>query len=635
MVGADTVFHVLTEFRFDVGHAVAQSETLAGSVGKVSDAADNALMSLQRMGVGFMANLGLGSGSIAGILYSALTASDKFYQSQIKIANLFQSASFFKGPKAFEDALLASESAMANIRAISNKFSLPAGQMLEFSQVVGAALLSKGLDDSKLTKSTDLARQFLKSTPILGVDPGLATGQLLSMILGRTDMSGSFTQRLFADTKTLKPFSGAGGTQKFNAIDATKRLDMLTRALGEFANNTKAAEAIAGSMSGQIRRLKDNLVGVFSVFRPLGDVLSEPIKDVLRKANGFLETQAPMLVKNFSKIIKSMLSNPEELLKNFLQVRKLQKDLNASGKAVGFGGLLLGLGHAAHFLGVSARFTSPWIATLGMAMSAFGEVLQRAFPFLAPFVDFFMKLATWGSFIAIVLAYFGKLGFVLGLIQTYLPAIVLGLLSFLKPLLIMWGIFQLISRAQAIANIADFKALPAAMLKLQEVFIRFKNAIGPVWEVIVRAFDGIANFISPIFRFSFLIDGLASVLDVAVKGLALFLAGFQGLAFVVMQVVDNIMAKKLNIFQGTGAAFDAGAQSVFDRIYGNMGREPDGSPTTSKMTTNINKVEINNQFKEQMEPDRIAFTLKEQLLKAAINPLQATGRSLKAGLVGQ
>jgi hypothetical protein len=635
VAGADTVFRVLTEFRFDVGSAVAQSDTLAGSVGKVSAAADNALVSLQRLGFGFMANIGLGSGGLAGTLYSALSASDKFYQSQIKIANLFQSASFFKGPQAFENALIASEKAMLNIRDISNKFSLPAGQMLEFSQVVGAALLSKGLDDSKLSKSTDLARQFLKATPILGVDPGLATGQLLSMLLGRTDMSGAFTQRLFADTRTLKGFSGSGGTQKFNALDATKRLNMLTTALGEFANNTKAAEAIAGSLSGQIRRLKDNLVGVFSIFRPLGDVLSAPIRQVLGNINKYLETEGPKLVKNFADILKPLLENPENLLKNILQLKNFQKDLKDSGKAIGFGGLLLGLGHAAQFLGISARFTSPWIAVLGAGISSMAEVLRRAFPFLAPIINFFSTIVTYGAIVALVLAYFGKLGAALVLIKTYLPVIVLGLMAFIKPLLIMWAFFQLISRAQAIAKIADFKAIPAAMLRLQESFIKFRRAIAPVWEIVTNALDGLANFISPLFRFSFLIDGLAYILEIAVDGLALFLAGFQGIAFVIFQIIDNLMARKLNFLAGTGAAFDAGAQNVFDRIYGQIGREPDGSPTTSKMTTNINKVEINNQFKEQMEPDRIAFTLKEQLLKAAINPLQSSGRSLKAGLVGQ
>jgi hypothetical protein len=54
-----------------------------------------------------------------------------------------------------------------------------------------------------------------------------------------------------------------------------------------------------------------------------------------------------------------------------------------------------------------------------------------------------------------------------------------------------------------------------------------------------------------------------------------------------------------------------------------------GTGAVVQQTTNINKVEIRNDFKEQMEPDRIAFTLKDQLLKAANNPGQAAGRSLQ------
>jgi hypothetical protein len=71
----------------------------------------------------------------------------------------------------------------------------------------------------------------------------------------------------------------------------------------------------------------------------------------------------------------------------------------------------------------------------------------------------------------------------------------------------------------------------------------------------------------------------------------------------------------------------------FDRIMNeNLAslKSPDGP--IQNMITNIGKVEIKNDFKEQLEPDRIAFTLVEQLKRVAQNPGQG-GRSFSGGLV--
>ena len=45
------VFNVLTEFRFDIAHAVAGSKQLQGEIGKISEAADQAHYSIQRIGM--------------------------------------------------------------------------------------------------------------------------------------------------------------------------------------------------------------------------------------------------------------------------------------------------------------------------------------------------------------------------------------------------------------------------------------------------------------------------------------------------------------------------------------------------------------------------------------------------------
>jgi hypothetical protein len=262
-------FKVLTEFRFDVASAVANSQTLQGEVGKISQAADNAHFALQRVGAGLVAQMGLGTGGVLGLFYKAIQASDKFYQQQLKISNIFQSNGLFSGADGFRLSMVASESALGRMAIAAREFSLPASDLANLSTQIGAVLTVKGLDDSSLDKSIDISRQFLKSAPILGVDPSMATQQLVGAISGRAELGSTLVQRLIDETTAMQPFSGRGGLAKFNALEPAKRLDTLTKSLAQFSSNVKVTDAIAESMSGQLRRLNDNLLSMFSILKPL------------------------------------------------------------------------------------------------------------------------------------------------------------------------------------------------------------------------------------------------------------------------------------------------------------------------------------------------------------------------------
>jgi hypothetical protein len=70
----------------------------------------------------------------------------------------------------------------------------------------------------------------------------------------------------------------------------------------------------------------------------------------------------------------------------------------------------------------------------------------------------------------------------------------------------------------------------------------------------------------------------------------------------------------------------------FDQIYEMRMRKiqeaMDKGDITPKTEVHIGKVTIENKFKENMEPDRIAFTMRDQLLKLANNNIQAKGSPL-------
>lgn len=611
------IFNVVTEFRFDIAHAVANSQTLQSEVGKISSAADEAHIALQRVGVGLVAQMGLGSGGFLGAIYTAIKASDKFSQSQRQIANIFLSNKMFDGAFAFEDAMGSASAAMMNMKKAAREFSLPVGDMVSTTKLIGASLISHGLDDSSLSKSTMLSRGFLKSAPTLGVDPGMAQGQLLDAVMGRASMGDTLMQRLFNETDAMKPYApkgggihqAGGGAVAFNTLEASKRVEVLTKALMQFGSNARIVEENARSMSGQLQRLQDNLTGMFSVLKPIGDALMKPIKDILFQINSFLEHDGEKVVKNFSKIIREMFKDPEKLFVNIQQVRRLRGDVSKAGSALMVAGIIHGVTAAMEFLGIQLQ----------------GGLLMQGIRYL-------------GAALAWLGGWFVQLGG-FALIGRVLMFILQGVLA---PLAAWTFFFQIISRAMAKAQVSNAKWLVTNLEKITALFTRLSKAIGDIMDPIILSMEFLSDMVAWIFR-----------LDVSGNVLLYFFQQFVEMIETIGQVVMFVLSVVNGMMSAViGALFDL-ANGDFMQIGKNLGknftegfdqmletrfkRRIDGGDdaSTSNKVTNIDKIEINNQFKEQMEPDRIAFILKEQLVKTALNPMQSSGRSLVGSLVGR
>ena len=82
MNAAAQAFTILTEFKFDVGHAVASSDTLTNAVDKISGSAERAQFAIARMSLSFAGSL-FGGGGLVGGLIMASKVSDDFANGQI------------------------------------------------------------------------------------------------------------------------------------------------------------------------------------------------------------------------------------------------------------------------------------------------------------------------------------------------------------------------------------------------------------------------------------------------------------------------------------------------------------------------------------------------------------------------
>lgn len=593
---------------------MVQTSTLQNAVGGISTAADNALLSFQRLGLGIVGYMGMGTGSILGLLQAAVSASDKFGQSQRQLANIFLSNNMFGGATAFEDAMINSSKVMEDIKQKAQQFSLPAGEMVQFTKLIGAALISHGLDDSTMKKSIDISRGFLKSAPTLGIDPNLAQGQLLDAAMGRANLGDTLFQRLMNETTAMKPFKGS--PKGFNALPDAKRIQVLTDALMQFGSNAKVLEGNAKSLTGEFQRLRDSMTGMFSILRPIGDVITNFILPAFHELNNYLQTHGAAIFKDLARMLKNVSESPKQLIITLMQLRDLKKDVNLAGEISKWIGIFITLKEVLGFFGIKMmglsgmlRFMAPVLSTITGGFSKLFSVFGRLLVFITG------ASGVWGALFSIFNGLF-----------------IFASRLFL-PFALLLGLFQMIRRAIAIAHVEDALAIAELMPKFTSAMARLKEAVGALIAPFVKYFDIMAKGIAPIFRISYYFEALIWLLNQAADVIVLFLAGFQGVFFAVATMLQNLASMfttgNFDIFKGVGEAFQAGMDMMIADMMGKVDAAEGGVVNS---VNNIGKIEIQNNFKEQMEPDRIAFTLKEQLLKTAQNPTQALGRSFSGAL---
>jgi hypothetical protein len=580
-MAAPLLYNVITEFRFEIGSALLGSEKLSSAVQDISTAADGALHSFQRLGAGIVASMGIGTGGLLGALGLALQVSDKFAQSQRDIANIITSNA--GGTMTWADALAVADSTMSNINKKAQEFSLSTSDLLSTSKQLGAVLLSHGLDDVTMSKSVDLSRQYLKSAPTLGVDPGMAQQQLVRAVLGDASGNDTLFTRLTGETKALKPFGESGGTQKFNALPAAQRLDLLTKGLAQFSSNVNYTHGNALSLSGEMRRLSENIKGTFSIIKGVGDALIVPVKMALHGLNNYLQTSGKAIFDSFGKIIASSFEKPETALATFYQASRLAADVKLASTILGVVGGFIAMNHVLGMLGISIPIVTIALRALAVAVG----------------------VGTVGA----------------GLLMALFVKMFAAITAILVPLALLVGFIQLISRAIAYAKINDAKALAELAPRFAEVMRLFKFIFQPFFD----AFDAVAEFISPLFQVSLYARMAASALEFMATTLLLARATFQGIVFAIMELFNQLQKFFSGggfSFAAIGDAFNAGIDQLLEEA---LGKVSTGESTVTQVT-NIGKVEIKNQFKEQMEPDRVAFSLTKQLMKAAQNPTQSRGR---------
>ena len=634
MVVATQIFIVVTEFKFEAAQAFIASDLLSAKVQGISNAADNALASVERLGFSFALQFTGAGGGILGVLGKAITASDDFTQSQLSFANIISSnLEFLTGSvDNFSDRMLSAKAIMNDIIKDSAKFGLPAKQLLGLTKGISALLVPKGLAGKNFEAARTISRNLLKSAPNLGIDPTLVQGQLVRAIEGAASAGDTLFRRLRTEAPEAFQRAGVTDTKSFNVLKAAKRFEILNEALGKFSSDVEILTARANTLGAIFQRIKDLFSGFASVLKPLGDVIIPPLVQILELGIKIIQDQGAILVKQFADFIKPMIENPKKLIIGLLQVKSLAADLGKATVIAGVVVLFTQLGFISALLSKSALFAGLGTALAGIAGSA-----------------------------GILSLIFSKISFIFKTIIPFLGTMFFAFVKVASGVAFLTLIFQAFSRALAIAKfdrigtlIEQSPLIGAALLKLSQAFNAIMAPVNFVIEGLAQIFLLFLDTGTSVNILSGALTFLSDIMVSIANTVTTTFAGIRAIAAGVLQFIADIITRVGNAFDAISVADFSGAiealtggiadslenvgTSALDEFFKTIRENIIGIEQNTENAAvvnnevNIGKIEIRNDFKEQLNPDRIAFTIKDQIMKTANNPTQARNQSFTNGL---
>lgn len=630
------VYTVVSEFRFDVAQAVLGSEQLQGSVEQLSGSVNNAINSVKALGIGLVAQLTGAQAGLTGIFGSALSASDKFLNSQVSLTQIIDSnMGHLTGTiGTMNEKMAVSQKIMNEIAKDARDFGIPANELLEMTKTMSAMLVPKGLAGENFKGARDISRNLLKSAPNLGINPYDVQGQLLRSIEGSASMGDTLFRRLL--TEAPEPFKQANvkDAKGFNALDTAKRFNILSEAMLKFSNNTELLEMRANSLSGVMQKVKDTFTGFTSVLRPLGDVLLPLLTEALNRVLKWIQNDGQKIIDEVAKFLKKFTDSPKEMLLELNQIATLAEDLKLATKLAGVTVLIM---HLQELVGFLSK-----LPIVGPALGYLGSGLLTLLSYLKPTGKWFTAIS-W---------IFTNMGTVLSYVWPVLRSFAIGILEFGGAI----GAFLI-----------PLQGLGRALLRMKiETLEWFANNTAELTELLFKAQGALALIMTP---FQDLIKGFEELffalfggtyfLDIAKDGLKSFVKDLQGFAEGIMKVwsflrgitagmiefiltiAGNIQVLIGNLMNGNFKNFDLGTENsfanfgkAFDEEFNksfSRAQTPlvDGKVDNAKVSNTVNNydVKMNNSFKEVLQPDRIAFTIKEQLEKASTNRTSAKGNT--------
>ena len=667
---AKTGLNLVTSFKFEVGAALTQSDKLTNSLRKVSDQAQLVQDNLKFTTLKASKVITGLEGGILSFTKNLVNMSEELYASQLKLATLMSgnqkklrlftpqpgveppktitpmTPGVQKLPTDFNDMMALSESVLK--RSISNLTSLgiaASDAKYTFSEIA-ALLIPKGAAGTNFENVEKMTRNVLLGASTLNLSPGQAAGQIQTLIQGRAMEGMGIFDRLKAETDEFSKTT-ASAFNRLIRTDKAKGIEKINKAFDQYLNKTGRLEAHYKQLSVQLTMLRNKFQGISSPFLELGKTIRKHVIDLLMSLNKMLEVELPKFAKGLTTVFRMIVRDVEWFYVQLKKTASLGATFEKSFNIAAFIGVL---SVSIKFFGWITSKLLSLLAVLGlinkntsrlfMSLGAL-SISMKAFSF--SFMGL-TKLFTFG-----VTALIGILTKFRGVFLKLILIVGTGILNFLSVFAAVFTFFRVFDSAKAQAEAMDIKQfkLGGDLANFAvELGIAFNNLITPFRMLV----DYVGGIIAPLFSVSFWLETLQKALGkvgVASKNIAevsdniakhvvgIFTYISVYVSFIV-EHIKNVLTHAFALdFKGLVENFNLINQSLEKVMVDTLMRVENErkkqsvirkeKPEVAQNLISIQKVEIRNQFPENIEPDRIATSIVESFTNQ-INQVDTTSR---------
>jgi len=461
-----------------------------------------------------------------------------------------------------------------------------------------------GQAGKNFNKAIDLSRMAMKSAPVLGMHPQFMQQEMVQILTGNANQKDTLFRRLQSDTQTLSQFKRMGGD--FNSLKPEKKVELLAKALAEFSKDTGVAEFNMRSLHNQLTLLQNAFTGFASILKPIGDLLLPVIQKALMGLNKYLETTARKSIENMASVVKPFFADPERTLAGLMTLKRLPENVHTEKKVLEVFG--------------SLKLLEWGLELVGIKMNAFSKVLGTIEH------TFFGGARTSGFFDSIKKMFTSE-GVEMGTLASGFAGAVMEVFGAISKILF---IFQIFTKGLSYAKIWDTEFIAEHMGLLTGIFAKFSAVMGWLGGGLANGVDYLARFVGWVFSFGVVTETVLKLID---SMLMLFqdLADLLLILFSPLLAFVGLIAAIFGTVAGGGGKEKLDIGKMFTEIHedilskGLMRMGPQGAKEIGKTVQNIGKIEMRLDFKENMQPDRVAFTIMDQLKKVGQNPTQPRG----------
>ena len=613
----EEAFEVATEFKFDVGQAIFNTDSLKASVDSLSKTADSALGSLNYLAGGLVAHLGLGSGGLLSILSESVRLADQFHTGSMGFMNSIGSnMNVLQGHvQGFNEQLESSAMLMGKVGDMASKFGLNTNELASMTQLLATPLAQRGKLGTNYGNGIELA----KNAMIVGESTGLGNGAMSESLLRGLSPGGAVMGKLFERLVNTQSFRQAGilHPQQMANMLPDRKIDLLTKAMSELGNNAGYLDERLNSISVAFTMIKNR---VSDVLTPIGQALREPLLLVMKQIGTFLGEHGKALGNTLADIIRNIFKDPKALLLNLMQLKQVGADFKGALK---FTELFLTL-----------RFLKSVLGWLGVEFN--GGLIMAGLRSLMAGFRWLAALVPWGAVFSFIFR-----------------ALMTVFVEFVPILTAAFVLLQGLSRASAQAKVSDAADLLANSERIGAAMLEWKRLAAALWSPIQELIQAIADMFEPLFKWSNYILALVWVTEKLTPMFEFIIDGFLGVAAAIHAMVAAIKEEVSTIYHDISSGnisklgkdligMDGGHldqtytksfDDYIDKNYQRLGKPDDSA---SKITiTNNNNINATFNLKEQLEPDRVAFAVTTHLKKLVMDRTQAQGQSIHAGLAAK